>query len=256
MTAAERRLPSIDGIALGLGVVGLFLSRIQAPGSSGWLGLLGLAVFGPPLLRELGLLRDDDEYTRNIRWRAGFHGAMFAGLAIFLNYVVLVTYRDHPEAIQQKLWLFPMNGLRQNLVLIYLISYLIQYWGAARGVFRILLGLSALFLVEFGMGLVQGRSYPDGFLWPALLAMALFLAALIGGAFLSLRRPGLTGRLILGLGLLIVLVLGYQMLNLPAGDATMGWLAMRLGMISSLITLAMLFGILGASLWRCRLEDD
>ncbi len=50
LSQPSRILPSIDWVALG--------------------------GFGPPALRELGILKDDDEYTRNIRWRAGFHTAL------------------------------------------------------------------------------------------------------------------------------------------------------------------------------------
>ncbi len=255
-TGHARRLPSIDWIALGIGVLGLVLSRVQAPGFGSWVGLLGLAVFGPPLLREMGVLRDEDEYTRNLRWRAGFHAAMFAGVAIFLNWVAFGFYRDHPEALHQKLWLFPMNDLRQNLVVVYLFSYLIQYWGASRGVFRILLGMAGLFVVEFGMGLGQGGNRFGDFLLPALGLMVLSLGCMVGGALLAVRRPRLTGRLILLLAVVLVIGEFFVLRSAPPADQTMGWLNMRLGIISSLISLAMIFGILGFSLLKGDTHDD
>ena len=253
---AKRPLPSIDWIALGIGMVGLVLSRIQAPGSSGWLGLLGLAVFGPPILRETGLLKDDDEFTRNIRWRAGFHAALLAGVAIFLNFVVMGTYMDNPEAMRQKMWLFPMNQLRQLLVLVFLFSYLIQYWGARLGVFRIMRGLFVLFLVEYGMGLAQARHLPaEGMRGAITGVMVLFLVFLVGGAFLARRRPRLTGQIMLGLGVLFLLFAGYELMTFPPSADVMGGLSTKLGMVSGMLQILLVFGILGLSLLQSEPDE-
>jgi len=254
--AMGRKLPSIDWIALGIGVVGLVLSRVQSPGFGSWLGLLGLAVFGPPLLRELGWLQDEDEYVRNIRWRAGFHAAMFAGVAIFLNWVARGFYINHPEALHQKLWLFPMNDLRQNLVVIYLVSFLIQYWGAPRGVFRILLGMAGVLVLDFGMGLAQGGNRFGTMLLPALGFMALFLGFMLAGAWLARRRPQFAGRMILALAVALVVLQALALRTLPPAEETMGWLGMVLGMVSSLISVGMVFAILGGSLLKSEGSDE
>ncbi len=56
LNQTSRRLPSIDWIALGIGAIGLALNSVPGVVWSSWAGLLVLAVFGPPLWRELGLL--------------------------------------------------------------------------------------------------------------------------------------------------------------------------------------------------------
>ncbi len=148
MNQPSRRLPSIDWIALGLGVLALALSRIQAPGWSSWVGLVGLAVFGPPLLRELGWLKDEDEFSRDMRWRAGFHAALILALFLFLNKALYPLIASHPDAMARKIWFFPPDYLRESLVLVFLLSFLIQYWGAPKGVFRILLGIAGISIIE------------------------------------------------------------------------------------------------------------
>ena len=239
---SSRRLPSIDWIALGLGVAGLMLSRIPGPGWGSWVGLLGLAVFGPPLLREIGVLEDEDEYTRNIRWRAGFHAALVVGLLVFLNKVLYPLIASHPEAMVRKAGFFPVDFLRQTLVLAFLLSFLIQYWGAPKGVFRLLLGLAGLTLAEAIMLML--RQPVDKM--PIALAIMGIIVITVGGAFLSRKKPKLSGYLLLAVGLAFVVDMAHTYsLLLSRND-----LDMRLGMIQSIVMMIFVFGTTGISLLK------
>ena len=66
MTNRMRTL-SADRIGLGLVVLGGVGAVINVPA----LALMSLGVLGPTLLRELGWLKDDDDFTRRIAHRAG-----------------------------------------------------------------------------------------------------------------------------------------------------------------------------------------
>lgn len=251
-TPALRRLPSIDWIALGIGVLALILSRIQMTGMHSWVGLFGLAVFGPPVLRELGWLKDDDEFCRDMRRNAGFHAALAVGLMLFLNEVVVPLYMNHPEAQAAKLWLFPNNILRQTLVLVFLFSYLIQYWGPAKGVFRILLGMAVLTLIEGAMVFQNVHQDFLMFLVP-MLAIALLVTGL---AFLSRRQPRLVGWSLLVLGMAAVGLALHSLLTLPDYEQMLGGLGMRLGLIQSALMFVLIFGILGLSLLHKEPVDE
>ncbi len=66
-----RRLPPLPGlIAGGLVILGLLLMAFV---SEGLLVVAGLGAFGPGILRELGWLKDQDEFQRQAAHRAGYH---------------------------------------------------------------------------------------------------------------------------------------------------------------------------------------
>lgn len=244
LNQSSRRLPSVDWIALVVGALGLVLSRIPGAAWSGGVGLLGLAVFGPPVLRELGILDDEDEYSRSIRWRAGFHAALVVATMIFLNNVLYPLIASHPDAVAQKVYFFPVVFLRQGLILGFLISFVIQYWGAVKGVFRLLLGLAGLSFIETVMAL----SFQSSARLTVGLAMLSLILVTIGVAFLTRIRPKTSGYLLLLFGLGFAAYDAYYLVKvMPAANVDMS-LEMQLGLVQGAVLMILIFGSTGMSL--------
>jgi dipeptide/tripeptide permease len=83
--ASRRRapwLPSLPALVAGMLVVtGIMLSMFVA---MGLLILVGLGAFGPGLLREVGWLRDEDEFQRQAAYRAGYVAYLVGGFTAVL----------------------------------------------------------------------------------------------------------------------------------------------------------------------------
>jgi len=47
---------------------------------------MGVGAFGPGILRELGWLKDQDEFQRRAAHRAGYHAFAVTGLVAFFIY--------------------------------------------------------------------------------------------------------------------------------------------------------------------------
>ncbi len=72
-----RAVPPLPGlIAGGLVILGVLLSMFVA---ESLLVVAGVGAFGPGILRELGLLRDHDEFQRQAAHRAGYHAYLIDG---------------------------------------------------------------------------------------------------------------------------------------------------------------------------------
>lgn len=99
----------------------------------GFIALIGLGTFGPGILRELGWLRDQDEFQRRAAHRAGYHAFLVTGLAAFLIY----AYTRSGGTLK----------LPEELSLVYIallwftwmFSSLFSYWGPHKTAFRVLL---------------------------------------------------------------------------------------------------------------------
>jgi hypothetical protein len=99
----------------------------------GFIALIGLGTFGPGILRELGWLRDQDEFQRRAAHRAGYHAFIVTGLAAFLIY----AYTRSGGTLK----------LAEELSLVYIallwftwmFSSLFSYLGPHRTAFRVLL---------------------------------------------------------------------------------------------------------------------
>lgn len=206
MNTVVRRLPSADWIALGIGFIGLAVGRFFPP----VMGLLALAVFGPPLLREAGLLKDADEFTQKVVYRASFHTLLVMALLLFLDRI-FSPWVGVPESLTLTTAFqgFSLEFLRRIMVMVFLLSYLIQYWGPAHGVSRILLG----FAVLTGLEMVNYTSYwnaeiPAVYkLVPVGLTVAIFVLA-----WSARRFPRTTG-LILLVFLALHAVASYSMME-------------------------------------------
>lgn len=212
----ELKIPSVDWIAFAIGIVGLIGSRFESP----LMALLGLAVFGPPLLREIGLLKDYDEYTQNISRRAGFHTVLVVGAMVFLNHVVYQTVGLLPTGIhpsEDPGWAYSMTEIRFMLVVVFLISSLYQYWGGRLGSFRILLGIFGFSVMNIVEPLLR-RTELGGKYWDTKIIILVLVLSL---AFASRRWPKITGIFLL---IISLIPFGESVKIFQSGDSMGGWI--------------------------------
>jgi hypothetical protein len=225
------RLPSADWLAFGVGMGAMILHYVWPP----LLALVVLAVFLPSALRELGLLRDADELTRGVMHRAGFHAMLALAALVFLNLVLPVVglFKTNGSTATP----FAADTLRKTVVWVFLISYLIQYWGARGGTVRVLLGVAVMTLSPLVV-LLTPRGYP----WPGTLVAVTVGTALVmvGLAALVRRWPRPGGGLLLAIFLAAAIVLARDM-----DDPRLAW-----GMVQVLVQAAIVFGATGAALLR------
>jgi hypothetical protein len=165
-------------------VAGFLLTSVN------WWFLLLAAVgtFGPGVLRELGWLRDQDEFQRQAAHRAGYHAFLVAGLAGF----VLVAYfrsaeRDVRDA--QELAMFFLAVLWFT----WFLSSLLEYWGPRKTAARVLMAFGAAWLAFTILSNV-GNEWTG---WTALLLHPLLTLPFFALAWLSRRWPRAAGVLLL-----------------------------------------------------------
>ncbi|MCB1161408.1 MAG: hypothetical protein R3C71_11125 [Candidatus Krumholzibacteriia bacterium] len=160
---------------------------------AGALILAGL--FGPGLLREFGLLRDQDEFQRRVAQRAGWRAFLAGGLVLLL----LAHFMPWPQppAFGRELPKLPLNAALLVMLLTYVCSTLQDYWGARRGATAILLALAAL----FALGAILDEA-PD---WLGVLVDLRFSAGLLLALLVGRRYPQVAGALLLVLALLTLL---------------------------------------------------
>lgn len=136
-------------VAGGLVVAGILLWMLM---DRSLLVVAGLGAFGPGILRELGWLRDQDEFQRQAAHRAGYHAWLVGGLAAVLVLSVLELGDAAAEA--------PVEWIRLILALMWLswlFSALLAYWGAKSTARRVLLVFGSFWLV-FAVATVIGEA--------------------------------------------------------------------------------------------------
>ncbi len=159
-------------------VAGILLADV-----SWWfLVLSGLGASGPGLLRELGLLKDQDEFARRAAQRAGYHAFLATGLFGFvLVALVRVTKGELKNPGELATLMLAM------LWLTWFLSSLLTFWGPRKASLRLLLSFGVAWLA---FALADAGSAPLGWLMASLPALPFFAAALL------LRRwPRLAGAL-------------------------------------------------------------
>lgn len=227
-----RHLPSADWVAFGIGVTCLFAQYLYAPSQI----IVAVAVFAPSVLRELGLLRDGDEWTRAVMHRAGFHAALVAALFILLGYLVPVFGVQAPVGGIEPQDVFGGETLRKAVVGVFLISYLLQYWGGRKGTYRILLGVAVMNVAPI-LGFMKHSSGMMG----TLLALALSAATLFVGLAMLVRRfPRGAGWVLLAL---CFFALVFALRNIA--DPRIAW-----GQISIALQAFLVLGVTGIALVR------
>jgi len=205
---AGRTLPPLPGlIAAGLVILGVLLSMFVA---EGFLALAGLGAFGPGILRELGLLSDQDEFQRQAAHRAGYHAYLIGGLATAFV-VSALRSREAATLEDSSEWVMLILVV---LWTTWLFSALLAYWGArktASGVLSVFGSLWAVFvlasiigeaenIVEILLGALMGSIVVVPFFvlarkagrWPPRRTGAALLA--VAALFLVLFVPGWQAR--------------------------------------------------------------
>jgi hypothetical protein len=166
----------------------LFITGLLLTGIS-WkfLSISVVGTFGPGILREFGLLRDQDEFQRRATRRAGYHAFLATGFVAFL---IVAYYRaggaglGEPEAI--------VSMLLSLLWFTWLLSSLVAYWGPHRMARTILYAFGLVWLA-FAILSNSGAEYmgPMAIIMQSLVAVP-FLAL----AIISKRWPRVSGILL------------------------------------------------------------
>jgi hypothetical protein len=147
--------------------------------------LAALGTFGPGVLRELGLLRDQDEFQRQAARRAGYHAYLAGGCAaIFL----VAVMRRGTASIEGP-------ALAATLVLVVLwltwfFSQVLDVWGAQRAASRTLIVFGSFWLMFVVLSHLEK---PGSLLMESLVVLPFFLLA-----WLVRRWPRVGGLLLLG----------------------------------------------------------
>lgn len=166
----------------------------------------GLGAFGPGLLRELGLVNDQDEFQREAARRAGYHAYLIGGLLA----VVIVSFLDWSGADADG------RGEWVGLVLLvlwlsWLASSVMEYWGAEKTTSRVLLAFGSFWAV-FALAEVIGSLREPGpvenigefFL--GLGAVTLLVAPWFALAWTVRRWPRGTAMALLGTAVVLLVV--------------------------------------------------
>ncbi len=168
---------------------GLVAAGLLLTNTSWWFLLLTAAgAFGPGVLRELGWLRDKDEFQRLAAYRAGYHAYVTSGLVAFF---LVAFFRSSETTID-----YPQELATLFLALLWFtwfLSSLIAYWGPQRAAARILSSFGCVWFV-FAVVSNIGAEWTG---WAALLLHPLLAAPFFALAWLSGRWPRVTGVLLL-----------------------------------------------------------
>ncbi len=182
-------------IASGLVIGGFLLTEVNW-----WFFLLVAAgTFGPGILRELGWLRDKDEFQRQAAYRAGYHAFLTVGLVAFLLVVFFRTggTMEHPHRL--------VTFLLALLWFTWFFSSLLAFWGAKKTVTRILIAFGSVWFV---FAIISNLG-PEWTGWAALLLTPLLAAPFFVLAWLSRRWPRVAGVL------LLLAAAGFLVLEMP-----------------------------------------
>ena len=164
-------------------IAGLLLTSL-----SWWFLLLtALGTFGPGILREMGWLRDKDEFQRRADHRAGYHALLTSGLVSF----VLVAFFRSGGTMENSHRL--ATSFLALLWFTWFLSSLLAYWGPQKTAARILLVFGSVWLVFT----IISNLGPEWTGWAALLLHPLPAVPFFALAWLSRRRPRVTGILLL-----------------------------------------------------------
>ena len=191
-------MPGLPGlIAGGLVILGVLLSMFVA---AGLLVVAGLGAFGPGILREVGWLRDKDEFQRQAAYRAGYHAYLIGGLASVLVVSALrwrgTNLEDSSEWIMLILVILWMT---------WLFSALLTYWGARKTASRVLMIFGSFWAV-FVIASIIGESGNTLELLLGVLMGSLVVAPFFALAWTAGRWPRRTGAALLAVSALFLVI--------------------------------------------------
>jgi len=167
-------------IAAVLIILGLALADINW----GFFFLVGLGMLGPGLLRELGWLKDQDEFQRQAARRAAYHAFLTTG---FLAFLLVGLLRSGYQGIKD-----PEEAVSLLLVVLWftwVLSSLLGYWGPKRTARTILITFGTFWLLFNVVGNLNSLS---GLVMQCLLAVPFFALA-----FAARRWPKVAGVLLI-----------------------------------------------------------
>jgi hypothetical protein len=149
-----------------------------------FLVLTALGTFGPGILREMGLLNDQDEFQREASRRAAYHAFLLAGLVAFL----MVTYNRSVETIAYQAD-EAVELILAVLWFTWFFSSILSYWGPAKTVTRLLVAFGLFwFLFVFASHITE----PMALLMESLVVLPFFILA-----WLAKRWPRIAGTILL-----------------------------------------------------------
>lgn len=146
--------------------------------------LTGLGAFGPGILRELGVLKDQDEFARMATYRAGYYASLFAGIVAVILIAVLKAGSVDLEHESLALAI-----ILSTIWLVSIFSVIHKFWGVQKAVFRILIVFGSFWWVFIILSHIKE---PMTFLMESLLVVPFFLLA-----WLSKNWPRIAGGLII-----------------------------------------------------------
>jgi len=150
----------------------------------GFLILAAAGIFGPNLLRELGLLRDRDELQREASQRAAMRAYLVGGL--FTMTVVIAQEWGSADLDDNA---YSAAVLLLAFLVPYFCSYLTSFWGPGKATQRILLAFGLFWLLFNALG---NLADPVAMLMQNLVAAPFFVLA-----FTSRRYPRMTAVILL-----------------------------------------------------------
>lgn len=155
--------------------------------------IFGIGLLGPTILREMGVMRWEDEFQREVTTRAALHALL--AVAALLAAVMAINgfggrYNGETAVFDDAI---PASSALFLTALTWYMSRLIQYWGVRKAAFRIwgITGLIWLTLVL--VGLITIEHMRQDLTVRKLLQMLLPALPLLGLCLLVVRRPRLAG---------------------------------------------------------------
>lgn len=167
----------------------MVVTGFMLTGLSWWFLLLAaLGTFGPGIFRELGWLRDKDEFQLQAAHRAGYHAFLTSGLMAF---VLLAFFRSGERAVKDTEELATL--FLATLWFTWFLSSMLDYWGPQKMAARILIAFGSAWLV-FTIVSNVGSEWTG---WGSLLTHPLLTLPFFASAWLSYRWPRIAGVLLL-----------------------------------------------------------
>lgn len=204
--AQGRRIPPLPGlIASGVVALGILLSMFVA---DGFLILAGLGAFGPGALREMGWLRDQDEFQRRTAHRAGYIAYLIGGFAAVLA-VSALKWQDADLGS-------PAEWVELVLLILWmtwLFSSMLSYWGAKKTASRVLMVFGSFWAVFVLAMIVGSLGEPGEPQLAGVLMGFVFVGPFFVLAWTAGRWPRATG------GLLLAVSAGFLLLTAPTWEA-------------------------------------
>jgi len=246
--ATGMKILTADRIGLGMVVLGMVGPGIGVPS----LGLIGFGVVGPPLLREFGLLHDDDDFTRQAAHRAGFRTMLLVVTLLLANRILMMFESSLPAAFGQHDLYFPLEFLIQVSLGVFAISYVLEYWGTRLGVARVLVGVGVIVGLQAVRYLAQSAIWSPTLDAVYLLAVAGIIVFFAGLAWLVKEKPRAGGVTLLVLLVISGWMVGIQIASLDSLPEHVRNQGMFWATITGLVWALILFGALGVALLRDR----